>query len=188
MTDDERALSVLQNYYTEHMVLPSYAALGESLGLSSKGSVSLVVTRLMDEGFLAFAPDKRLKPGARFFERYVFDSVQAGTPNAATDNPPEAITIDRFLIKEPSRTVLIRVKGDSMIEAGIFAGDLAVVERRPSANVGDIVVATVENEFTLKFLDRDRKGYFLRPANAAFQPIRGDFELFGVMVGLVRRL
>jgi SOS-response transcriptional repressor LexA len=62
-----------------------------------------------------------------------------------------------------------------------------VVERSNAANVGTIIVATIENEFTLKYLDRDRQGYFLRPANPAFQPIRGAFEIFGVMVGLIRK-
>ena len=62
-----------------------------------------------------------------------------------------------------------------------------MVERRNTANVGDVVVANLDHEFTLKYLDQDRNGPFLRPANAEFEPIREEFEIFGVMVGLVRK-
>jgi SOS-response transcriptional repressor LexA len=184
---DDNALKALQDYYAEHQVLPSYSTIADLLGLKSKTWISALVSRLILQRFLAFTVDKRLKPGARFFEHYVFDSVQAGLPNPANDNPPEAITLENFLIHHPSQTVLIRVKGDSMKDAGIHDGDLAVVERRYTANVGEIVVANLDNEFTLKYLDKDKTGHFLRPANADFTAIRQGFEIFGVMVGLVRK-
>jgi repressor LexA len=81
------------------------------------------------------------------------------------------------------------VKGESMIDAGIHDGDLIVVEQQPNANVGEIVVAIVDNEFTVKYLDREKGGFVLKPANKAFPVIRpkGRLEIFGVMAGLVRR-
>ena len=185
-TDDD-ALKALQDYYAEHQVLPSYSTIANLLGLRSKSWASALVSGLILQRFLEFTPDKRLKPGARFFEHYVFDSVQAGLPNPANDHPPDAVTLENFLIRKPSQTVLIRVKGESMNDAGIYHGDLAVVERRYTANVGEVVVANLDNEFTLKYLDKDRKGHFLRPANSEFEPIREGFEIFGVMVGLVRK-
>jgi SOS-response transcriptional repressor LexA len=86
--------------------------------------------------------------------------------------------------------VLIRVKGDSMIDAGIFEGDLVVVEKRATAQKGEIVVAIVDNQFTLKRLDNERGQFILRAENKAYPPIRpeGALEIFGVMVGLVRKL
>ncbi len=76
-----------------------------------------------------------------------------------------------------------------MIDAGIHEGDLLVVEQQPNANVGDIVVAIVDNEFTVKYLDRERGTFVLKPANKAYPVIRprGRLEIFGVMAGLVRR-
>lgn len=116
--------------------------------------------------------------------------MRAGGPEQAPDGVTEAITIDRYLIDHPSRTSLVRVKGDSMTGAGILGGDLAVVEWRSNARVGDIVIAIVDEELTLKYLDRDKRGYFLRAANPAYPPIRarGQLEVSGVMIGLVRRL
>jgi SOS regulatory protein LexA len=189
MGDDARYLAKLQDFYARHRVLPAYSTMGELLGLRSKSSVAALIERLKRAGFLETAPDRRLKPTARFFQRPRVESVRAGLPHPAAEGNPEGLTLDEYLIERPSRTVLITVKGDSMVEAGIREGDIVVVERRPTAEVGDIVVAIVDNEFTLKFLDRDGEGFLLKPANPAYPPIRpaGSLEIYGVVVGLVRK-
>lgn len=94
-----------------------------------------------------------------------------------------------MLIETPSLTTMIPIKGDSMIEAGILDGDIAIVEKRHIANIGDIVVAIVDHDFTLKTLDKEGGQFILRPANPAFSIIRphGSLEIFGVLVGLVRK-
>src|SRR5712691_4893622 len=148
MADDGQYLAKLRDYYARHRVMPSYSRIGVLVGLSSKASVAELVLRLKAERFLESSPDRRLKPGRRFFERTVAESVQAGLPTAVPDTAPDTLSIDEHLISNPSKTVLVRVKGDSMIDAGIRAGDTVVVEKRSSANVGDIVIALLENEFT----------------------------------------
>ena len=191
MNSDQIHLGKLQDFYAEHRVIPAYTTMGQLLGLKSKSSVAALVARLKLAGFLSTAPDKRLKPADRFFERTLTSSsVRAGLPNAIDDASTEALTIDDYLVERPSQTVLVRVKGDSMIDAGIHEGDIAVVEKRPSANIGDIVVAIVDNEFTLKYLERDKTGFILRPGNQAYPVIRpqGQLEIFGVLVGLVRKM
>lgn len=189
MSNDGQYLARLQDYYAKHHVLPSYAAIGELVGLRSKASVAEMVMRLKTEGFIQSAPDRRLKPGARFFDRPLAEHVRAGHPSPAVDTAPGAIAIDEHLVRHPSRTVLITVKGDSMIDAGIHEGDVVVVEKRESANVGDIVVAIVDNEFTLKRLGREKGRVVLYPENKAYPVIRpqGDLEIFGVVVGLFRK-
>jgi len=189
MANDGQYLARLQDYYAKHRVLPSYARIGSLVGLNSKASVADLVLRLKAEGFVESTPDRRLKPGRRFFERPVAERVQAGLPTLAPDMiAPETITIDERLIPNPSKTVLIKVKGDSMIDAGIQEGDLVVVEKRASANVGDIVVAILDNEFTLKRFGREKGRVVLRPENKAYPVLRpkGDVEIFGVVVGVFR--
>ncbi len=189
MADDRQYLARLQDYYARHRILPSYARIGVLVGLNSKASVAGLVQRLKAEGFVESTPDRRLKPGRRFFERPMTESVQAGLPTLAPDIiAPDTITIDERLIPNPSNTVLIKVKGDSMIDAGIHEGDLVVVEKRTSANIGDIVVAIIDNEFTLKRLHKERGRIVLKPENKAFPVIRpkGDLEIFGVVVGQFR--
>jgi len=189
MADDGQYLARLRDYYARHRVLPSYSRIGVLVRLNSKASVAGLVQRLKAEGFVESTPDRRLKPGRRFFERPVTESVQAGQPTLAPDIiAPDTITIDERLIPNPSKTVLIKVKGDSMIDAGIHEGDLVVVEKRVSANVGDIIVAIIDNEFTLKRLHKERGRVVLKPENKAYPVIRpkGDLEIFGVVVGQFR--
>jgi len=187
---DPQYLEKLQDYYAEHKVIPSYSVLAGLWGISAKSWVSECVKRFEEGGYLDWTPDRQLKPGGRFFERRLADStVQAGLPNPAVSDGYDLITIDDYLVRVPSKTSLVRVKGDSMVDAGIRDGDLLVVEQQPNANVGEIVVAIVDNEFTVKYLEREKGGFVLKPANKAYPVIRpkGRLEIFGVMAGLVRR-
>ncbi|MGH8851044.1 MAG: LexA family protein [Casimicrobiaceae bacterium] len=190
MSNDRSYLAALQDYYTRHHAFPSYSSIGSLLGLRSKSSVAALVARLKLVGLIESTPDRRLAPTRRFFERPLAEApVQAGLPNPIDDAPADALTIDDYLIERPSQTVLVRVKGDSMLDAGIFEGDLVVVEKRSSARRGEIVIAIVDNQFTLKRLDLERGRFILRPENKAYPVIRpeGALEIFGVMVGLVRK-
>lgn len=191
MSNDRSYLSLLQDYYAQHRALPSYSSIGQLLGLRSKSSVAAMVARMKLSGYLNATPDRRLAPTRRFFERPVAEaSVQAGMPGTVEDAQGAALTIDDYLIERPSQTVLIRVRGDSMMDAGILEGDLVVVEKTTMAKRGDIVIAIVDGQFTLKRLDLERGRFILCPENKAYPVIRpeGTLEIFGVMVGLVRKL
>lgn len=190
MGNDFDYLGSIQDYYAEHKTLPSYAVIAQLLGFKSKNAVSALVARFKLLGYLESAPDKRLKPGKRFFERILADStVQAGMPTLALSDKHDTLSIDDYLIEHPSKTMLITVKGDSMIDAGIVPDDVVIVEKRSVANVGDIVVAIVDNEFTLKTLGREKGQFVLYPANKAYPTIRpqGELEIFGVVVGQFRK-
>jgi repressor LexA len=185
-------LEKLQDYYAEHRVIPSYSVLATLWGVSAKSWVAECVKRFEEAGYLDWTPDKQLKPGRRFFERRVADApVQAGLPNPAIAEGYDFVSsIDEMLVRVPSKTQLLRVKGDSMVDAGIHEGDYLVVERQHHANVGEIVVAIVDNEFTVKYLERERNEFVLKPANKAYPVIRprGRLEIFGVVAGLTRRM
>src|SRR5512139_2385890 len=142
MANDRSYLQSLQDYYAQYRALPSYASIGGLLGLRSKSSVAALVARLKLAGYLQSTPDRRLAPTKQFFARPLAESpVRAGLPEAAEDAEADALTIDDYLIERPSQTVLIRVKGDSMMDAGILDGDLVVVEKTNAAKRGDIVIA-----------------------------------------------
>lgn len=187
---DAEYLAKLQDYYVDWKSIPSYAKLCEVFGIASKSWVKTILDRLGKAGFIERTPDGMWVPTRQFFARPVAESaVQAGMPVSVTATQGEFFVIDEMLIDTPSKTTLIPVKGDSMIEAGIHDGDIAVVEKRMNANIGDIVVAIVDNDFTLKTLDKERGKFILRPANQAYPVIRpqGTLEIFGVLVGLVRK-
>jgi repressor LexA len=189
MSNDATYLAKLQDYYADNNVLPPYSTIMSLLGLKSKSPVAALIARLKLQGYLESTPEKRLKPGKRFFERPIFDSVRAGMPSAAGDSRYDTITIDEYLVENPSSTVLINVKGDSMIDAGIMEGDTVVVEKTMSARAGDMVIAIVDNEFTLKTLGNEKGRFVLIPANPAYPVIRpqGNLEIFGVVVGQFRK-
>jgi SOS regulatory protein LexA len=189
MANDSDYLRKLRDYYAQHRVLPSFARIGDLLGFSSKGSVAKLVGRLQEPGFLEFTKDRRLKPGRRFFERPLAgSSVAAGLPSPAAEDMQDPVTIDQDLVRHPSRTVLVTVKGDSMIDAGILPGDKVVVERRHAASEGDIVVAIVDNEYTVKRLAKERGRFVLKPENKAYPALRpNELEIFGVVVGTYRK-
>jgi SOS regulatory protein LexA len=186
---DDQYLAKLQDYYAENGVVPSFAVIAGLVGLKSTSAVSAMVDRLKASGHLASTPEKRLQPGARFFERVVADTIRAGVPMPANDVRTDVVSIDRHLIEKPSHTVLLSVRGDSMMEAGLLNGDTIVVIKGAPTKVGDIVVAIVDNEFTVKFLAKDKRGFYLEAGNKDFQPIQAthQLEIYGLVTGSFRR-
>lgn len=183
-------LNRLRDYYARHRAWPSYARLGEVLGLRAKSAVFKLLHRLQEAGYVYHTPDGAWSPTERFFERPLSESVvRAGLPEMVLDAMDNPVLIDSLLVKTPSVTVLVPVAGDSMEGAGIHAGDWVVVERCSVAANGALVVAEVDGEFTLKTLVREESGWALHPANPAYPILRPrqGLTIFGVVVGLVRR-
>ncbi len=185
---DETYLHKLQDYYAEHRVFPSYASIGGIVGLKSTSSVSALLHRLRDERFIEIK-DRRIAPLGRFFARSVMSSrVAAGLPSTAFDGPQESLDIDAYLVRHPSRTFLIQVKGESMSGAGLMPGDTVIVESRYTADPGEIVIAIVEGAYTIKRLARERRRWVLQPENPDYPVLRPEpLEIVGVVVGSFRR-
>jgi len=190
MDIDIERLKKIQDYFAQYRVIPSYARIGAMVGIKSKNGVSRFLARLKLRGYMDQTPDGRLSPTSRFFERPLAGVAPAGFASPAAELMGDSITIDEYLVEHPSSTVLVEVNGDSMIGAGINDGDMLVVERESNPDTGRIVVAIVDGDFTIKYLQRDRKGYYLQPANPNFSNIRpqGSLEIYGVVVGQFRKI
>ena len=126
-------------------------------------------------------------------ELQIAPELRAGFPSPAEEYLHDSLDFNRDLIKHPESTFYGRVIGDSMIDAGINDGDIAVIDKSREPHNGSIVVAYINNEFTIKYLDTTHKeeGYIeLRPANAKYKPIRidegDDFEVWGVVVFTIK--
>jgi len=186
---DNEYLNTLKDYYAEHKVLPSYAGIAELLGMKSRASVQQLISRLKENGYLDNKVPRRLVPTAKFLERPLVGSAPAGFPSPAEEALGDAISIDDYLVEHPSATVLVQVDGDSMIGAGINSGDIMIVRRESRPRVDRIIVAIVDGDFTIKYLRKDKQGYFLEPANPAYPIIRpdNDLQMYGVVVGQFRK-
>ena len=187
---DDRHLAALRTYWKKNNAFPAMSRLCAVVGLSSSSSVFALVGRLAEDGYLERV-DGRVAPTKKFFARPLLGSVRAGLPQPADQAPPEVLTLDDYLIDEPNRTSLHRVRGDSMCDVGILDGDLVALEHNAPAGPGDIVVAVSDGELTVKTLRRDADGkFFLEAANPDFGPIhpKNSLEILGVVVSVARRV
>ncbi len=120
------------------------------------------------------------------------DGVSAGFPSPARDSREGPLNLNNLMVQHPEATFYARVDGDSMIDAGIFDGDYLVVDRALEAREFDVVVASVNGEFCVKVLNLKNDPPRLLPQNKNFQAIiitpDTDFQLFGVVTGVVRKL
>ena len=188
--DDDGYLAALRTYWKRQQAFPSMAKLCDVVGLASTSSVFALVGRLVDAGYLE-RTEGRIAPTRRFFARPLVSTVRAGVPQPVGQDAVELLTIDDYLIDDPNRTVLCRVRGDSMKDAGLMDGDIVTVEKNSATKAGDIVVAIVDDEYTIKTLRLNAQGrYYLQPANTAFADIHpvGSLEIFGVVTGSFRRM
>ena len=190
--NDAEHLDRLRDYYAENRRIPSFKRIADLMGFASKAASSKLLERLESAGFVQRTPDDDAWiPSNRFFERTLADiAVRAGAPDAIEGSQGDLFLVDQYLIRHPSTTIMVPIKGDSMIEAGIHEGDIIAVDRKKAAKSGDFVVAIVDNEFTLKELGIEQGKFILKPHNKAYPIIRpkDELEIFGVMVSLMRRL
>lgn len=187
---DDKHLATLRDYYKRVGAFPSIPRLCEVVGLSSTSSVFALIGRLSGAGYVERV-DGRVVPTKKFFARPLLGSVRAGQPQPADQSEPEVVTLDDFLIDQPNRTSLHKVRGDSMRDAGILEGDLVAVEHNAPSAPGDIVVALVDGDITVKTLRRDDEGkFYLEAANPAYEPIwaKASLEILGVVVSVCRRV
>ena len=117
--------------------------------------------------------------------------VSAGFPSPAQDYVEQTLDLNELCIKRPAATFFVRVEGDSMIEAGILSNDILIVDRSVRPTHGDIVVAQVNNEFTVKELQLKPK-LMLVPRNSDFSPIEladeAELQIFGVVTNVLRQM
>ena len=176
---------------------PSLAEIAHAFGFSSRNAAQKHVQALVDAGLLEQVAGRsrglRLPgPRADLLPLAVLGRVAAGVPIGADlgGDPDAPLWLDRRMFS-PTPDYLLRVQGDSMIDDGILDGDLVGVQRSASARNGQVVVARIDEELTIKRLQRGRDGLRLLPRNPAYPPIeiaRGqDFAIEGVYCGLVRR-
>lgn len=183
------ALEKIKNFYYTKNRMPSFLEISKLFNYSSKGAARYLVNKLISSGYLKQDPQGKLLPNNLLGNYALLGSIKAGFPSPAEEELQDNISFDQYLIKKPESTYLVTVEGDSMIDSGIMPGDLVIVEKGRQAKTGDIVIAEVDNEWTMKYLDKKDGKVRLIPANKNYQPIipKENLKIGGVVIGVVRK-
>ncbi len=169
--------------------MPSYAEAAKLFGHKSKDSAFKVIGKFIDEGYVKKDSEGKLIPGIGYAGIKMLGLIEAGFPTPAEENLLDTVTLDEYLIKDREATFMLRVKGDSMFDAGIREGDMVLVERTSVGRSGQIVIAEIDGNWTMKYLRKEGGFFFLEPANTAYKPIfpKEDLRIAAVVKAIIRK-
>lgn len=176
-------------FYRQKGRMPSFSEIGEIVGLRSKNAVYKLVNKLERLKFIERDERGRLIPKSIAHSVKILGTVEAGFPSPAEEELADTLSLDEFLIQNPDATFLLKVSGDSMTEAGILPGDMVLVDKGRIPKSGDIVVAEVDGEWTMKYLRKRGDNITLIPANPRYKPVKPKKELkiAGVVTAVIRK-
>ncbi len=201
LTDKQKdVLDFICSYTSDHGRPPTQREIKEHFNLKSYGSVQRYLKYLMDMGYLDLEWNARRgikvkSEGALFsqsisYEIPLLGEVAAGCPLEVVEQSDRLITVPQNMIKLGKKHFALKVRGDSMIEDGIFDGDTVICQEASSAETGCTVVALVNRDATIKNYYKKSEHIELHPANSRLKPIivtpEDEFQIVGVLVGLIR--
>lgn len=194
-----QVLSFVERSIDEWGYPPTMREIGLHMGIRSTNGVNDHLKALERKGYVVREDLKSrtlrpVAPRSRTQDVPLVGRVAAGQPLLAVENLEDTLRVDRSLLGEADPVFALRVAGESMIEDGILDGDLVFVRQQETARSGDIVVALLDDEATVKRYFPEAEGVRLQPANTAMEPIwlrpdsGVDFRLLGVVVGVYRQV
>ena len=185
------------SFYKKYRRMPGYKEIMRLTGFRSKNAVFKLIGKMVQDGVVVKDKSGHLTPGKLATGVRLLGVVEAGFPSAPEEELLDVMDFDEYLVPNKESTYILKVKGDSMIDAGIHPGDMVVVERKATYKPGQIVIAMIDGEYTMKYLRRStsltagKKGgeHFLEPANAKYKPIypRESFRIEAVVTAVVRK-
>ena len=200
ITDRQKELlEFIVRQIREHSLPPSLSEMADHLGVKSKNAVSKLLASLEDGGYIETSGKARGVKGLNsltdslqkgLIRVPVLGSIQAGSPHLAEEFVEEWVNLPQTLIKGRRDVFLLRVRGDSMINAGIHEGDLVIVRPTREAKNNDIVVALLHDEATVKRFVQIKNRAYLKAENPDYQNIypKEEWMIQGKVVGVIRNL
>jgi repressor LexA len=200
LTDRQKQLlNFIVKQIREHSLPPSLSEMAEFLEVKSKNAVAKLLTSLEDNGYIETSGKARgikvlnsltqiLEKG--FIRVPVLGSIQAGSPHYAEEYVEDWVNLPQTLVKGRRDVFLLKVRGDSMIKAGIFEGDLVIVKPTREAKNNDIVVALLHDEATVKRFVQIKNRAYLKAENPDYPNIypKEEWMIQGKVVGVIRNL
>lgn len=180
------------SFYKDNRRMPSYREIMKLTGFKSKNAVYKLINKLVEGGVVTKDEEGRIIPETVFGEiKRLAQPVSAGLGAEVQEELIERLNLNTWLVKDESKTYMVDVQGDSMKDAGILDGDTVLVERTNSYKDGEIVVALMDDGYTIKYLKKNSKGMHLLPANPAYTAIYptedNRIELVAVVKAIIRK-
>jgi len=187
--DIQKPLDKIRKFYRQHKRLPSYREIAQLLNFKSVNAAWRVVKKLIEEGYLDKDSQGKLIPKKLTHELKVLGTVAAGMPTLANQEEMDTLSLDDYLLTNPSKNYMLRVIGQSMKDAGISPNDLVIVESEKEPLNGDIVVAEVDGDWTMKYFQKRKNEVVLIPANKDYPNIypKQNLRIGGVVVSLIKK-
>jgi SOS regulatory protein LexA len=185
----ERAREVVWRFFRREGRLPSYSEMSVLFAYSSKSAAFKLAKKLIQAGILEKGAQGKLIPKKLSVPLRLLGAVKAGFPSHAEEELLDTLSLDDYLVKNPQASFLLKVSGDSMIEEGILPGDLVVIERGPKPKNGQVVLAQMDGEWTLKFYEKKGEKVRLIAGNKKYPALipRQELYIAGVLRAVVRR-
>ena len=193
----KKLLDFLVDYYNENNVYPTFDEMRDFLKIKSKSGIHKLLSSLEEKGYVNRLPHKAralsINSSVNENEKNLpfLGRIAAGNPIEAITGSFEQISVPSYLINNKDQHFTLEVTGDSMVDAGIFDGDIVIIRKTEAANSGDIVVALIDqNEVTLKRFRSFKNSIALEPANKNYKiRLFGEdrVKIQGKLVGLIRK-
>jgi SOS regulatory protein LexA len=167
----------IHDFYRQHKRMPSYGEIASITGLRSKNAVAKVVAKMITQQLISKDARGKLIPKRLSGELPFVGPIGASFPSPAEEELLETMSLEEWLVRKREATYLMKVRGDSMVDAGILPGDMVLVERGADPHNGDIVIAQIDGEWTLKYFRHEGGKVYLEAANKAYQPFHPKDEL-----------
>jgi SOS regulatory protein LexA len=179
----------IAGFFRERKRMPTYEEMVALLGVKSKSVVRFWVDKLVAAEILDRDSAGRLAWRQRPFSIPLVGEVAAGFPSPEEEELRDILSLDEYLVTRPEASFLLQVSGDSMIGEGIMPGDLVVVEKGREPKNGDVVIAEVDGDWTMKTFRKEKGDVFLEAANPKYPIIRArqELKLAGVVTAVVRK-
>jgi len=188
-TDIREKVNKLRGFFAKEKRMPGYNEMLKLFNYRSKNAVHGLLRKLEEYAYIKKNRGKLAPTGKLLGTIRLLGAVQAGFPSPAEEELIDTLSLDEFLVEKPEATFMLKVTGDSMIDAGICPGDMVLVEKGPIPKTNDIVIAQVDGEWTMKYFVKDRKGIRLEPANRNYRTIRprNSLEIGGIVRTVIRK-
>lgn len=179
----------IMDFFRHNRRMPTYSEMVDLLGVRSKSVVHFWVNKLMSRGTLHKDAKGFLRPARQSFSLPLLGDIRAGFPSPAEEELRDIISLDEYLINRPESSFLLTVSGDSMIGEGIKPGDLVVVEKGKDPVNGDVIIAEVDGEWTMKYFRKERGAIVLESANPDYPAVRprSELRIGGVVTAVIRK-